>query len=51
MVEKIVGKQFLEHLEIPAALHFLGVPPNNSFAASLTLILVMMVLQPIRNAP
>jgi hypothetical protein len=29
MVEKIVGKQFLEHLEIPAALHFLGVPPNN----------------------
>ena len=28
MVEKVVGKQFLEHLEIPAALHFLGVPPN-----------------------
>ena len=28
MVEKIFGKQFLEHLEIPAALHFLGVPPN-----------------------
>jgi hypothetical protein len=29
MVEKIVGEQFLEHLEIPAALYFLGVPPNN----------------------
>src|SRR5437016_1827462 len=29
MVEKIVRKQFLEHLEIAATLHFLGVPPNN----------------------
>jgi hypothetical protein len=46
MVEKIVGEQFLEHLEIPAALHFLGVPPNNCLAASLTLIMVMMFLQP-----
>ena len=29
MIEKIVGEQFLKHLEIPAALHLLGVPPNN----------------------
>jgi hypothetical protein len=28
MIEKIVGEQFIEHLEIPAALHLLGVPPN-----------------------
>jgi hypothetical protein len=29
MIEKIVGEQFLEHLEISGALHFLGVSPNN----------------------
>src|SRR5882762_8071777 len=31
MVEKIVGEQFIEHFEIPAALHFLGVASNDCF--------------------
>ena len=30
VVEKIIGEEFLEHLEIPAALHLLGVAANDS---------------------
>jgi hypothetical protein len=30
VVEKIIGEEFLEHFEIPAALHLLGVAANDS---------------------
>src|SRR4051794_16574774 len=30
MVEEIVGEEFIEHCKVSAALHFLGIPPDDS---------------------
>ena len=41
VVEKVVGEEFLEHCEIPAALHFLGVAANDCLRGFAELLVVM----------
>lgn len=31
MIEEVVCEEFLEQFEVPAALHFFGIPPNDCF--------------------
>jgi len=31
VVDEVVGEELLEHVEVPKALHFFGVPTDNSF--------------------
>ena len=45
VVEEVIGEEFVEHFEIPAALDFLRVAATTAFAASLEPILVITCLQ------
>jgi hypothetical protein len=29
VVEKVIGEEFVEHIEVPATLHFLGIAAND----------------------
>jgi hypothetical protein len=31
VVDEVVGKEFLERLEVPTALDFFGIPPDDGF--------------------
>jgi hypothetical protein len=34
VIHEVVGEELLEHVEVPTALHFFGIPADDSFGAS-----------------